>query len=76
AGVALGGVAATPWRSAAAEDALIGKQADTDSFRTAARLATTGAVPLSQNGFKIDLVRHSVVRALTEATKQRQAGVE
>lgn len=51
-------------------------RAATDSFRSAARLATTGAEPLSQNGFKIDLVRHSVVQALTEATKRLQAGAE
>jgi xanthine dehydrogenase YagS FAD-binding subunit len=76
AGVALGGVAAAPWRCEAAERALIGKQADTVSFRSAARLATTGAVPLSQNGFKIDLVRHSVVRALSEATKRRPASAD
>lgn len=34
----------------------------------------TGAQPLSQNGFKIDLGRHSVVKALTLAAVDRGTG--
>ena len=38
---------------------------DVEAFRAAARTVMAGAEPLSQNEFKIDLGRHSVVRALT-----------
>jgi xanthine dehydrogenase YagS FAD-binding subunit len=67
AAVALGGVAAKPWRVAAAEARLIGAPATEDAFRAAAQLCTAGAAPLAQNGFKLDLARHSVVRALRAA---------
>lgn len=67
AAVALGGVAAKPWRVPGAEDALIGGPATETRFRAAAELVTAGAVPLTQNGFKVDLARNSVVRALRRA---------
>jgi xanthine dehydrogenase YagS FAD-binding subunit len=67
AAIALGGVAAKPWRVREAEDSLIGRPPERDTFRTAAELAMSGAQPLSQNGFKVDLGRHSVVRALAVA---------
>lgn len=67
AALALGGVAATPWRVAAAEASLIGAPAGDAAFRVAAELITQGAAPLAQNGFKIDLARNSVVRALRRA---------
>jgi xanthine dehydrogenase YagS FAD-binding subunit len=70
AAIGMGGVAATPWRVPAAEDSLLGEQPTQAAFRQAARLAMTGAQPLSQNGFKVDLGMHSVVRALTVATRQ------
>ena len=58
-----------PWRVAEAEDSLVGQQPADEAFRQAARLAMAGARPLSQNGFKVDLGRHSVVRALTMAAE-------
>jgi xanthine dehydrogenase YagS FAD-binding subunit len=67
AALALGGVAAKPWRIEAAEAALVGRSPDREAFRTAARLAMAGARPLSQNGFKVDLGKNAVVRALTVA---------
>jgi xanthine dehydrogenase YagS FAD-binding subunit len=67
AALALGGVAAMPWRVREAENALLGREPDADAFHTAAELAMQGAQPLSQNSFKVDLGRHSVVRALTSA---------
>jgi len=69
--LALGGVSAMPWRLAAAESALVGLPAVRRSFDIAARLATEGARPLSQNGYKVDLIRHSVVAALTSAAIDR-----
>ena len=68
AALALGGVAAKPWRLTDAEHSLVGKRPGPSAFHTAAQLAMSGAEPLSQNAFKIDLGRHGVVRALTLAT--------
>ncbi|TXH27798.1 MAG: xanthine dehydrogenase family protein subunit M [Mycobacterium sp.] len=68
AAIAMGGVAARPWRSTDAEAALVGNVADTTAFGRAAEAAMAGAVALNQNEFKIDLGKHSVVRALHRAT--------
>ena len=67
AAIALGGVAARPWRSRAAEQVLLGQPPDPHFFDTAARLALAGAKPLPQSTFKVDLGKHSVMRALTLA---------
>lgn len=67
AAIALGGVAAKPWRLSDAETSLIGSAPSPETFRRASRIAMEGAVPLSQNGFKIDLGRHSVERTLARA---------
>ena len=69
AGIAMGGVAPMPWRVPDAEASLIGKSPSLEAFRTAAELAMAGAQPLSQNGFKVDLGKHSIVRALTFASR-------
>ncbi|BBZ26770.1 FAD-binding molybdopterin dehydrogenase [Mycolicibacterium madagascariense] len=69
AALALGGVAATPWRLTDAEAILVGNRPGPEVFRRASRIAMAGAVPLSQNGFKIDLGRHSVLRTLTRAAE-------
>ncbi len=68
AAVALGGVAARPWRVASAERQLIGASPSEGVFGTAADELIAGAEPLAQNGFKIRLARNSVVRALRQAT--------
>ncbi|SEH54097.1 xanthine dehydrogenase YagS FAD-binding subunit [Mycolicibacterium rutilum] len=67
AAVAIGGVAAKPWRIAATEEVLTGRAPTVEAFRAAARAAIAGAEPLSQNGFKVDLGKHAVVRALSVA---------
>lgn len=67
AGLAVGGVAAKPWRITEAEDTVIGKAPAEAAFRRAARLVMAGAEPLPQNGFKVDLAKHAVVTALTRA---------
>jgi len=38
-----------------------------EKYPAAAELVTDGAQPLSENVFKVDLARHSVVRALSPA---------
>lgn len=64
AGVALGGVAHKPWRSPEAEKALAGATAGPDAFKKAADLAVAGAKAYEHNGFKIELAKQSIVRAL------------
>lgn len=74
--IALGGVAHKPWRRKGAEDALIGKPASDESFAVAAELLLEGARPLAHNGFKVELARRAVVRALGDAAQsiQHQGG--
>jgi xanthine dehydrogenase YagS FAD-binding subunit len=67
--VALGGVGTKPWRSPEAEAVLHGAPADPITFRRAAEAALKSARPQSQNGFKIELARRCIVRALTTATQ-------
>jgi xanthine dehydrogenase YagS FAD-binding subunit len=62
--VVLGGVAPIPWRSDAAEAALVGRTLDAAAARSAAEAAIEGAEPLAQNGFKVSLVRGVVEESL------------
>jgi xanthine dehydrogenase YagS FAD-binding subunit len=66
--VALGGVGTRPWRSPEAEHALTGKPASEATFRAAANAALRGARPQHDNGFKVELARRCLVRALTTVT--------
>jgi xanthine dehydrogenase YagS FAD-binding subunit len=63
--VALGGVATIPWRAVGVEAALIGRRFDADAIATASQHAAKGAVARGGNGFKVELIRRLVVRALT-----------
>ena len=65
--VVLGHVAPTPWPAAAAEKALAGKAIDEATAEEAAATAVDGAQPLSQNGYKVQLAKVAVKRALLEA---------
>jgi len=65
--IALGGVAAKPWRARGAEAALAGKQPDLASFRRAAEAALEDAKPSGDNDFKIELARRIIARALSLA---------
>lgn len=65
--LALGGVAAKPWRARAAEAVLEGAPASTASFARAADLALAEARPSGENAFKIELARRLIVRALQDA---------
>jgi xanthine dehydrogenase YagS FAD-binding subunit len=62
--IALGGVGTKPWRSPEAEAALVGQAAGLAAFRKAAEAALRDAKPRSQNGFKVELARRCLVRAL------------
>jgi xanthine dehydrogenase YagS FAD-binding subunit len=65
--VVLGHVAPTPWRSQAAEQALEGKELSESTAAAAGEAAVQGAKPLSDNGYKVQLVRVAVKRALLQA---------
>lgn len=65
--LALGGVAAKPWRARAAEAALAGVRANSENFRRAADAALAEARSSGDNAFKIELARRIVVRALALA---------
>ena len=64
AGVVLGGVAPVPWRAAAVEELLAGRQATESLAAEAGRLAVDGARPLSKNRYKMPLVENLVRRTL------------
>jgi xanthine dehydrogenase YagS FAD-binding subunit len=65
--LALGGVAPKPWRAVAAEKILAGGVPGPAIFRRAAEAALADAKPSGDNGFKIELARRLIVRALTSA---------
>lgn len=65
--IAVGGVAHKPWRDSAAEVALIGQPPVEASFHAAADILLRDAQPLTHNGFKIELARRCIVRALSDA---------
>ena len=65
--LALGGVAMKPWRARAAELILAGARADAAVFGRAAEAALAEAKPSGDNGFKIELARRTVARALALA---------
>jgi xanthine dehydrogenase YagS FAD-binding subunit len=67
--VALGGVGTKPWRSFEAEKALEGQAPTEEQFRSAAEAALQAARPQSMNGFKVELAKRCLVRALKLATK-------
>ena len=66
--LAAGGVGTVPWGLAASEPALVGARAEPAAFEAAVAHAADGAEPLGQNGFKIELLRRTVRRALDELT--------
>jgi xanthine dehydrogenase YagS FAD-binding subunit len=63
--LAMGGVAHKPWRLSEAETFLQGKPATKETFQQAAELALKGAKPLAYNGFKVELAKRAIRRALT-----------
>lgn len=63
--VAMGGVGTKPWRSIAAEKALIGAMANEATYRSAANAALTEAKTHKHNAFKVELAKRTLVRALT-----------
>lgn len=62
--IALGGVATTPWRATAAEDALVGRPLGAEAIEAAATGAVEGVRPLEHNAYKVDLLQGAVREAL------------
>ena len=65
--VGLGGVATKPWRAHAAEAALTGRRFDESAAEAAAAEAFRDAVVHEETGFKPELGRRTLVRALLDA---------
>lgn len=65
--IALGGVAAKPWRAREAETSLENAAPTPEAFAKATELALSDARPSGDNAFKITLARKIVARALTLA---------
>jgi xanthine dehydrogenase YagS FAD-binding subunit len=68
--VALGGVAPVPWRAAESEAILVGKPLNDETIALAAAAATSGARPLAQNEYKIELAQGAVKQALQDAMER------
>jgi xanthine dehydrogenase YagS FAD-binding subunit len=62
--IVMGGVAPVPWRLKKAEEALRGKPVSEAAVRQAADEALKDAAPLRENGYKVDLVRAALKRAV------------
>ncbi|MEV0148296.1 MULTISPECIES: xanthine dehydrogenase family protein subunit M [unclassified Nonomuraea] len=71
--LALGGVAAKPWRASKAEQALLGAPATEESFRYAAEIELAPAEGLPGNEFKIELARRTIVATLRQLLTERGA---
>jgi xanthine dehydrogenase YagS FAD-binding subunit len=65
--VVLGAVAPVPWRSEDAERALMGKPLNESTAAEAAAAAVKGAQPLSRNGYKVQIAKTAVKRAILHA---------
>jgi xanthine dehydrogenase YagS FAD-binding subunit len=66
--IAFGGIGTVPWRDHDAEEALAGLNVgDGQALRAAADAALAGARPLAYNGFKVELSRRALVRAVQTA---------
>ncbi len=62
--IALGAVATVPCRAPAAERAVIGRRLDEATADAAAQAAVAGAQPLSENGYKVELLKVLLRRTL------------
>lgn len=74
--VAVGGVGTIPWRLPAVEQALMDRPMSTEVYQRAAARAADDARPLAQNGFKVELMRRALVRALEIAGQKGEGRAE
>ena len=66
--IVLGHVAPTPWVASDAAQQLAGKSIDEQTAEQAGAAAVSGASPLSDNGYKVQLAKVAVKRALLAAS--------
>ena len=71
--VVLGAVAPVPWRSEDAERALVGKPLNEATATAVAEAAVRGAQPLSRNGYKVQIAKTAVKRAILQAAGNKTA---
>jgi xanthine dehydrogenase YagS FAD-binding subunit len=71
--IVLGHVAPVPWVATEAAQALAGKSLTPETAEAAGKAAVANASPLSQNGYKVQLSRVAVKRALMEAASGKAA---
>jgi xanthine dehydrogenase YagS FAD-binding subunit len=62
--IILGAVAPAPYRAKAAEEMIIGKPLERGSAETASEVAVADAKPLSRNGYKIEIAKTLIRRAI------------
>ena len=72
--VVMGYVAPMPWVSEEAEQALVGKTVSEETAKAAGDAAVSKAKPLSQNGYKVQLARVAVKRAILQAAQGKAEG--
>jgi xanthine dehydrogenase YagS FAD-binding subunit len=71
--LALGGVAAKPWRATEAERVLVGEPATEESFRVAAAAELAPATGRPENEFKIGLAQRTIVATLRHLLSEGSA---
>ena len=71
--VVLGAVAPVPWRSEDAERALVGKPLNETTAAEAGDAAVRAAQPLNRNGYKVQIAKTAVKRAILQAAGIRTA---
>jgi xanthine dehydrogenase YagS FAD-binding subunit len=63
----MGAVAPVPWRAEAAETTLAGKSVTEEIAAAAADAALKDAQPMTENGYKVQIARTAVKRAIMKA---------
>lgn len=74
AALAFGGLAHRPWRARAAEEVLVGAEANAHTFARAADAELHAARPLGDNAFKVPLARSIAVHLLTTLADRSAQG--
>jgi xanthine dehydrogenase YagS FAD-binding subunit len=74
--VVMGYVAPVPWVSEEAAQALVGKTVNEETAKAAGDAALSKAKPLSHNGYKVQLARVAVKRAILQAAQGKAEGGE
>jgi xanthine dehydrogenase YagS FAD-binding subunit len=73
--IVLGHVAPTPWVATAAAQSLYSQPITPETAELAGEIAVREATPLTHNGYKVQLAKTSVARALLKATGQLEGGL-